>query len=517
MIPCFTKMLSRLPLACLLLFPVCLFAQPKISIDQPRMSQAVTGVTIANISGYSIGNMHQTILRLPKTNELIGTKTTYDFSRSGGGSQTDLVYFNDRQPVYLSSVTNDASGITYKAIEEVHVLKATQNGTMWGKDPTSGVISTLRYNTAARKYEPAEIQQTWKPTWQPDYWAGSGKVIDNSKWLNDIESKFALGTSITTGKEKYKGYDLNVEYKYKPLENYDQVQTETAQFKDLNGTVRMDVYREYYRDGFMYEEKTYYDCSGKPEFFESGVYDEYGDEWEYTKVYYHDGMPVAGRKEVWLDYEEEAPNFTLYYNPITGAFEDDPLPGTQSYINAMEAAKVISRYTLKAECRMDYPTDVIFVGPSLILEDYNNDEKLKMFGGNVNYTHFFHRKVGATVDIGYNWKEVDPVKYTKFNLLAGVTLVPCDKLALNDNFTLSVHALGGLQWLKAKYDMGNDQDAEKAFTIDVGPRFDWRIGDNIFLGIGGAYNPVFGDFKTANNWKVNAGVRFDTNLFAIRF
>jgi hypothetical protein len=147
----------------------------------------------------------------------------------------------------------------------------------------------------------------------------------------------------------------------------------------------------------------------------------------------------------------------------------------------------------------------------LIIEDYSDDEKLNMWGVKAELNRYFSCKFGATVDIGYNFASVQETDYTKLNILGGVSWAPVEKWGLDKKITFSVHALGGVQFLKSKYDyMGfSSEDKNTAFTAAVGPRLEFKLKDKLYVGAGAEYMPVFGENKTANNYRLFAGVRYD--------
>ena len=133
-----------------------------------------------------------------------------------------------------------------------------------------------------------------------------------------------------------------------------------------------------------------------------------------------------------------------------------------------------------------------------------------MWGVHGQATYSFNPKWGATVGLGYNWAEQDMTKYSKLNILGGVTWTPCDRMALDDKFTFNVQALAGMQMLKSEYDMSGYSSSNKStdFTAMIGPRVDYRLNPNWYLGAGFYYNPVFSD-NIAHNYQATFGVRYD--------
>jgi hypothetical protein len=134
-----------------------------------------------------------------------------------------------------------------------------------------------------------------------------------------------------------------------------------------------------------------------------------------------------------------------------------------------------------------------------------------MWGAMVNYSWFIDRRFGATLEIGYNRGSIQMNDYSKLNLMGGITYVPCNRVGLSSEFTVSVHALAGMQFLKSEYSFGNNSfsNTDNAFTLALGPRLDYKFSGSIGAGLGIDYNPVFTDNNTANNFRLSAGIRFD--------
>jgi len=291
------------------------------------------------------------------------------------------------------------------------------------------------------------------------------------------------------------------DYKYKPFIGYNNVETETIQYKDLNGTVRKEVYREYYSDGFMYEEITFYDCDGKPVHFDSSMYDDYGDEYEYTEIEYKNGVAVAGYRDIEDEDEEGYYDYREYYNPLTGQFEQNRMgEGGWSFYK---------RYQYDGPSLNvcgDFPRNQIFLAGSLLREDAKPG--FNLYGGLVDYTRFLNSKIGITADLRFNAGSMNNTKYNKLNFMAGITYVPLKDAGLDDRYTFSIHALAGIVNLKSKYGMYSN--SQTLFNAVIGPRFDYNFCNSLGAGVQLELNPVFpkGGGNTSYNFSSAIGVRY---------
>ncbi len=481
--------------------------RPRLVQDVPRSVTTISADQIADVSGVSIGNLTEKIFRDQTTHAVIKKESVYNYSLSGLGQRKDLIYFDKTgEPSYINSQTLNSNGDIIEAIERIEVIKGAETYT-WRN--TNGVINAIKYLDSEKNMETLTAPQTYQPYYQPPVITFAGMTpIRNEDWINNIMKKINLGTfSETLGNNDY-GKGGSEFHNYKPFEGFKDVETETVQYKDLNGVVRKEIYREYYRDGWMYEEVTYYDCNGKIIHFDSSVYDDYGDEWEYIEMEYIDGKPVAGYRDVADEDEEGYYKLREYYNPTQNRFERDPLGDLAAWGKYDDFS--FNSEELDDPC-CNFKRFQVYIGPSLIMEDYYDDEKLNMWGVKAELTRYFSCKFGATLDVGYNFGNDEQNDYTKLNLLGGITWAPVEKWGLDKKLTFSVHALAGVQFLKSKYEyMGfSSEDKNTSFTAAVGPRLDFKLTDKLYVGAGAEYMPVFGEDKTANNYRFFAGMRYD--------
>lgn len=461
---------------------------------------------IADMRTINIGNLTEKIYRDSKSHALIKKESNYNYSLSGLGQRKDITFFNNTgAPSYINSQTFNKDGALTFAIERIEVIKGVE-GYEWSN--RNGALSAIKYSGSNKNIETLTAPQTYQPYFQTPVINFTGMIpIKNEDWVDKIIKKINLGSFSETLVDNEYGKGGSAIHTYKPFEGFTNVETESIQYKDAKGVLRKEIYREYYKDGWMYEEATYYDCNGKVIHFDSSLYDDYGYEWEYTELEYVNGKPVAGYRDIADEDEEGYYDFREYYNPFQNRFEEDPLgdPAWNDYDDFS-----FDNDKLDDPC-CNFKRFQVYLDPSLIIEDYSDDEKLNMWGVKAGLTRYFSCKLGATIDLGYNSGSILDTKYSKFNLLAGLSWAPNEKWGLDKKFTFSVHALAGVQFLKSKYEyMGfSSEDKNTAFTAAVGPRVDFKLKDKFYVGAGAEYMPVFGENKTANNYRVFAGMRYD--------
>jgi hypothetical protein len=105
-----------------------------------------------------------------------------------------------------------------------------------------------------------------------------------------------------------------------------------------------------------------------------------------------------------------------------------------------------------------------YAGVSLISED--SDPRFNTYGGEVAFTHFLNPQVGLTGDAGLNFGSQNMVDYRKFTIMAGITIIPLQQMALAAKVNLYAHALIGLAAINAS--IGTYSNTNTSFAGEVG-------------------------------------------------
>ena len=230
--------------SCILFFcSAKLHAQnPHLDIKAPY-SVSVVGAEQLEARSVTIGNVTELILRLPKTHALVQRNSTYDYSLTGGGQRNDLIYFNrEKDPVYLRSVVTDQNAVPILAIEEIRVLKNVESGYKWQNMP--GKQYAFQFDAGTKKYKDIAFTGTYKPQFVVPLFADNGEMISNTSWLDKINLMLSKKTFSETKPDDAYGDGGSAIYNYKQFPGFANIETETIQYKDLNGTVREEIYRE---------------------------------------------------------------------------------------------------------------------------------------------------------------------------------------------------------------------------------------------------------------------------------
>ncbi|MBI1343566.1 MAG: hypothetical protein GC171_11585 [Terrimonas sp.] len=279
------------------------------------------------------------------------------------------------------------------------------------------------------------------------------------------------------------------------MEDYDIV--------DENGVVRLSVYREYYPDGYIYEEKVYFDCFGKRLHYSEELYDDWDDySVSLTEVHYEDGEPVSGFSDWETEYGED-----MYevFDPITQSFVS-PF----SFLGNLASLNNIRQFLANTDpCHQKIRQQRIFVGPGLIKEDTGGSNGFSLLGLQGQYNRLLTGRIALTGDIGFYAKSENGQKQSKITTLAGITFYPIPGAGFNNNVSFSVHGLAGMSFYAYKF-MGY-KNSDSYFTADAGIGLDYDFKNTgLIRGVGlrAGYLPTFGDGNTANNLRVGIGVGF---------
>ncbi|MGZ5255739.1 MAG: hypothetical protein ACXWCT_15130, partial [Flavitalea sp.] len=413
---------------CLLVYLIAI-AQYKKRIDVTH-SQSIEVVSSDKLQEFRVGNLTDVLRFDPKTHQLKSRTVTYDFPTGPIDKKIQMVQYDQRnQPAYTLVKTFDQSGSVITALEELRVNGDILKGQQWFGDRKQAFL----YNDARDRYETTTFNAQWQPAfvytppaiteinWQPN--------VALNQLINDI--RIASPGQFTVADKTYSP-DGKAEVSYSSGAD---MKVSEKKIYDARGVVREYHYRETYPDDYMYEEITYFDCEGIPVYFESTMYDDNDYEYKAIRMQFRNGQPEAGYYQV-DDYDGE---FRQYYNPGTGQFEY--LPGDDAaYMNYM--------FDMEEQFDpCDQPNHLFSFGPRIILED-SYPERFTTIGGYLQYTYMFNDKIGGTVDLGYTTGKQFDWQYNKLNILGGATYFPFDCLGLEDDFSLSVHALAGLSSLK---------------------------------------------------------------------
>jgi len=146
--------------------------------------------------------------------------------------------------------------------------------------------------------------------------------------------------------------------------------------------------------------------------------------------------------------------------------------------------------------------DGFFIGPSTIFE---NGGDFNTFGLNSAYTHRLKGRIGVTGDAGVHFGSQGNTKYTKLQLLAGVSLLP---VANNTNkATLSPHLLVGVSNVSSKFSYNSTSftNSNTGFALAAGTDVAFPIGRTT-AAARVDYNPTFSSGGTSSNFRISVGV-----------
>jgi hypothetical protein len=456
-----------------------------------QRSQSVDVVTREVIENVKTANVVDVLRFTPGNHHLNSRTTVYDYSKGDVDKNTmNVFYDNQNNPAYLESVFINNNGITIKGVEEVLVNKDLKQGYRWNNLEGK---SAQRYDDAADKYLDIEFTPNWKPMFHYDPIDPSAiQPMNKTLWHQKVQDIFSLGEINRPVSDNVFGGKAEVVYSKSRVKD---MRIGETRLYDKRGTLREYIYNEYYSDDWVYEEITYYDCDGQILYFESTLYDDWDYEIEMVDVAYKNGKPVAGLRDV----DDVDASFRQYYNPDTGEFE---------YVNMWNwdyAAYqwVIGMANADEPCD-DFEYNDFFAGPSLISED--SYERFNTIGVDLTYTRYLNPKIGLVGDIGITFGSQNNIDYTKLNLFAGITWLPCSKMGRDDKLCFSLQALVGVISITDKYNQSKNTSSDLGGYLGAGLDYDL----NKKWGVQGkaGWNPVFGDGNTANNYRAALGLRY---------
>lgn len=455
-------------------------------------AQTVDVVTGDQIQEFKVANLTDVVRIDPGTHKLKSRTVTYDYNSGPFDKTVQEVQYNRlNEPAYTVLKTFDQGGSLVRALEELRVNGDITQGYQWFGDRKLAFL----YNDQKDKYEPSNFTAQWQPqiNYVPDV---TSEINWQSNPLLDqriLEIRSASPGMISLPDKTY-GNNGKAELSYSSGAD---VRISEKKIYDARGVVREYHYVETYPDDFLYEEITYFDCTGAPVFFESTLFDDDDYELEAVRMQFINGQPVAGYHQV-DDFDGE---FRHYYNPATGQFEYMPGSGSPNLNYVFNLSDQVK------PC--DLPDHIFSLGPRLILED-SYPERFSTFGGYLQYTYLFSDKIGATVDLGYTTGSQYNYDYSKINILGGATYFPFDCLALDDEFSFSVHALAGLSSLTSKHEYSGMSYKNKSscFTVYAGLDGYYNFNPGWGVKLSADYNPNFQNGNTTNNYMFSLGASF---------
>jgi hypothetical protein len=149
--------------------------------------------------------------------------------------------------------------------------------------------------------------------------------------------------------------------------------------------------------------------------------------------------------------------------------------------------------------------DNFFGGISTIFEDANG-EGLNLWGLNASYTRAIKGRIAGTGDLGFYFGSQNQVKYSKFQLYAGASLLPAN--AQPNKIVFTPHLLAGVSSVTSKYEYGNStyKNSNTNFSLAAGTDVRIPINNKTTITVRGDYNPTFSQYGTSNNIRVGVGL-----------
>jgi len=141
------------------------------------------------------------------------------------------------------------------------------------------------------------------------------------------------------------------------------------------------------------------------------------------------------------------------------------------------------------------------IGPSTIFED-NGSNRFNTFGIDAAYTHPVSSRLGITGDGGIYFGSNEGFKYTKVQLLGGVSLLPANT---NNKVLFYPHVLAGFSNLTSKYKTQTNSFSNNSthFSMAAGSDVVFPVNDKFSWGLKGEINPTFIPAKI--KWNIGFG------------
>lgn len=370
----------------------------------------------------------------------------------------------------------DPGTLPVSVIDRVEVLKDGVSA-VYGSDAVAGVVNFVLRTDGDLNGVINEQKDYWRPYVQDIY-----SKPNTSFTLDDI--LFGEG---------------KVQVNIVPQGNY---MIETRNYFGPSGANRLTINRQYDREGSMYEEKDYYDCSGLQLHKEVNLTDPYGYTSELYEIRYDKGMPSFGYRDIapgneFLQYRQP-------YNIGTGSIDLRSTPGLWQTYNFNMSKNCPDDEEDELEDEAMFYQNLLFGGLSYMIED--SYEPFCMFGGGLNYTRMFTPKLGIGLDLGYYSGKQFGWDQTRFNIMAGPEYFPCGKLGMGSQFSVSPFVYLGASMHSQKYN--NFKNSETTFAAMGGLNLGYRLSPQIRIKGGAAINPVFYENQAAWNKRIDLGIRY---------
>lgn len=244
-----------------------------------------------------------------------------------------------------------------------------------------------------------------------------------------------------------------------------------------------------FSSGALHTDERYYDCNEKRTYAKQTITDSTGKEVSFNEEVYKNDKQTNGVRRFRQDGQ---PRIQHYKN---GEWEDESMDFT-------DATLPNGNYTPNTtSCEPPFDKNEFYVFATGIVED--SKPSFLTYGGDIEYTRLFNPVFGVTADAGANFGSNSGVDYTKFMFMVGPTYFPVKSADANDKFSFSLHALAGVTALNS--DFGPATVHNTNFSMGIGICATQLISKKFGLGVLGEYNPVFGNNRTANNFRFGLG------------
>lgn len=451
---------------------------------------------------FNLKDVTETINYIPGTH--VATTRSSKVTIRGGTGGLDLIrrdvliLVNGRKVTHAQSTITDINNIPISAIEQIEVLKDGA-GVVYGPDAESGVINIITKPELDNQFSGGIYNPVYPPP-KIDYKYYTNEL--ESPWNTEVKGVFSGGE--TSGTRPDNTYGMGGSLKFVTTRNDDFIIQQTRYF-DANNNLRQLVDKEYYPEGYMSIEDTRYNCFGNSLFSSHSFTDQFGYNYSLSNTRFTNGKPAYSYRD--LDASLN-PLFRQYFNTEKLEYRlNDTYLGLNTKIKDFYSYQYVPDYDACKEEAKTSADDVFTIGITFRLEDYGGSRET-FIGPNATYTHFFNPNLGATADVGFNFKSDNNWKINVFTAFGGITYVPFDeKAGLDDKFTFSAHALAGFNSVTQKF--GGNSYSDGNFAIKAGIAGDIMFNDRLGLRLGFDDIIVPQKNNTTNNFVITGALRMD--------